>query len=391
LAAILVGCSTSGSNDVADADATFGDADATSATAGAGGASPDGAGGATGDADADADDGSAESTSLPVFQRPFPPTVDYQTTNFFDHDVPQEFVDANGKYVSYWGEDSLVGIDGHGGYDWRMDAGTAVLAVMDGVVTFAGVSAPFACPLLGMTVADQRLVVVEHALPGGVRLRTQYVHLGTIAVAVGQSVQAGQRLGAVGATGCALNPHLHFAVLRVSQTKSGQPALIDPYGWSGAFPDPWESAPEGAVSLALWKPGEAPPLFREVDLALNGGGTTMFVALTRVRFQGVDDAHNPNNELVEITRDNRFAPPTLDLTGFTLKNKAGDLFTFPAGFTLTAARTSVRVFTGTGQATETELYWGQAAGRLDNRAECVSFSNAAGMLRTRIGWGGGCQ
>jgi murein DD-endopeptidase MepM/ murein hydrolase activator NlpD len=345
----------------------------------------------TGD-DGAAPDVPADPRRILAFQRPFPATADFTTTNFFDHDVPREFIDTNGRYVSYWGEDSVLGIDGHNGYDWRMDAGTSVMAVMEGRVVAAGVSAPFDCPLLGKTVTDQRFVTIEHDLPGGVRVRTQYIHLATIAVAANAQVAAGQLIGTVGASGCALNPHLHFSVFRLTQTASGQPAVIDPFGWSGAAADPWEADPAGAASIYLWRDGEAPPLYRRFDIPLNpDAGDTQFVGITQIRFQGVDDAHEPNNEYVEISRDNRFAPPALDLSGFTLKNKAGDVFTFPAAFTLTAARTSVRVFTGTGQNAESELYWGQSGPRLDNRADCVQLFNAAGLLRTRTGWGGGCQ
>lgn len=335
---------------------------------------------------------SIDPVRMPVLQRPFPAAAAFQTSNFFDHDVPKEFVDANGRYVSYWGEDSLPGIDGHNGYDWRMETGTPVLAALGGSVVFAGASAPFTCPILGnATVSDQNLVTLEHALPGGVRLRTQYIHLDTVAVSAGQQVQAGQQLGTVGAKGCALNPHLHFSVIRLTQTASGQPAVIDPYGWSGPGTDPWQASSEGAQSIYLWKAGEEPPLFRRFDLPLNPNpGDNLFVAITQVRFQGVDDAHNPDNEYVEVTRDNRFAPASLDLGGFTLKNKAGQVFTFPAGFVLTAARTSARVFTGSGTATDTQLFWGQAEGRFDNRADCVQFLNAAGAIRNRVGWGGGC-
>ena len=330
-------------------------------------------------------------TRIPSFVRPFPATADFQTTNFFDHDIPKEFVDSNGKYVAFWGEDSLPGIDGHNGYDWRMPTGTPVFAAMAGTVQFAGVVPAFDCPILSTTVSDQTAVRIDHTLPGGVGVRSAYLHLDTILVTAGQQVTQGQQIGTVGAKGCALNSHLHFMAIRLTQLNGAGPAPIDPYGWSGPAADPWQSSSEGAQSIALWKAGEAPALFRRFDVPLNANtGETQFVGITQVRFQGERDDIAPNNEYVEVTRDNRFAPATLDLTGFTIKNKAGLTFTFPAGFTLVPTRTSVRVFSGTGTNTATELYWGNTAGVVDNRADCVQLFNSVGTLRTKVGWGGGC-
>jgi murein DD-endopeptidase MepM/ murein hydrolase activator NlpD len=326
---------------------------------------------------------------IPAFSMPFPP-AEYRTSNFNDHNLPKEFIDNNGVYLSWWGENSAVGIDGHQGYDWQMDTGTPILAVAPGTVVAAGNSPQFFCPILNQTVSNPR-IIIEHSLPGGVRVRSASLHLSRIDVTLNQTVTEGQQIGLSGGEGCSLSPHLHFDVFRVTQTKTGQPTTIDPYGWDGAGADPWAAHPEGAVSINLWKVGQAPALFRNVRLPLNPDpGDNLFVAMTRVRFQGVRDELNPNNEYVEITRDNRFAPATLDLSGFTIRNKAGDIFTFPAGFTLTTARTVVKVFTGSGTNTLTELYWGQPSGRWNNSSECVRFFNAAGVIRNQASIAGGC-
>jgi murein DD-endopeptidase MepM/ murein hydrolase activator NlpD len=52
------------------------------------------------------------------------------------------------------------------------------------------------------------LVVIDH----GDDLTTWYAHLSEISVAVGDTVQAGQKVGAAGATGRSTGPHLHFEV-----------------------------------------------------------------------------------------------------------------------------------------------------------------------------------
>ena len=86
----------------------------------------------------------------------------------------------------------------HAGIDLLAPNRAPVGAAASGHVTYAG-------PLAG---GWGNLVVVGHA--AGVR--TMYAHLSSVAVRVGQRVAAGARLGAVGATGDASAPHLHFEV-----------------------------------------------------------------------------------------------------------------------------------------------------------------------------------
>lgn len=203
-------------------------------------------------------------TSIPLFQKPF--SGNFATTNVFDHDLPKEFKDRNGYMINWKGEKHLVGkpgssIDGHEGYDWVMPLGVSLLAVADGTVEFAGEERPFNCPTLGgKTVAGLHVNIV-HVLPNGESLRSEYVHLNQIVVSNGQKVKSGQLVGYSGNTGCSTGPHLHFAVRKLTGTNNGQPALIDPYGWSSNETDPWSIHPEGAASILLWKGGQAPKIF----------------------------------------------------------------------------------------------------------------------------------
>jgi murein DD-endopeptidase MepM/ murein hydrolase activator NlpD len=54
------------------------------------------------------------------------------------------------------------------------------------------------------------MVVIDH----GNGYRTLYAHLSRLNVSVGQTVEQGEVIGAVGTTGIVTGPHLHFEVYR---------------------------------------------------------------------------------------------------------------------------------------------------------------------------------
>ncbi len=83
----------------------------------------------------------------------------------------------------------------HLGVDYAAPTGTAVRSVGDGVVDFAGVQNGFG-----------NVVILKHRNNNS----TVYAHLSRINVRKGESVSQGQNIGAVGATGWATGPHLHF-------------------------------------------------------------------------------------------------------------------------------------------------------------------------------------
>jgi len=83
----------------------------------------------------------------------------------------------------------------HTGIDFGAAPGTPVVAVNDGRVALV---ADFFFP--------GRLVVIDH----GLGLYTLYFHLQEAKVTDGERVSRGQPIGAVGATGRATGPHLHF-------------------------------------------------------------------------------------------------------------------------------------------------------------------------------------
>jgi hypothetical protein len=287
------------------------------------------------------------------FARPF--AGQPRTTNFFDHDVPREFIDENGRMLTYWGEETEF-LDGHEGYDFDLPVGTPLLAVEDAFVHFAGVGDPFFCPRLKKTTQDY-FVRLEMRHRGDL-VRVNYQHMSRLDVAKGDWVKKGQVLGLSGNAGCSTGPHLHLVVYR--QNSQGRLVAIDPFGFR-AGSDPWEGK-GGARSEWLWAPGQAPELFRENVDPPNPNGSSSWVTITRVRWQGVDDAHHPNNEFVDLTLDTRYAPERVPMDRYVLTNVAGDVFNFPAGFALTRESPTVRIYSGQGTDSPTTLHWGQAEG-----------------------------
>lgn len=85
----------------------------------------------------------------------------------------------------------------HPGLDLSAPVGAKVVATADGVVRFAGRQ-----PNYG------RLVQLDHRFG----LETRYGHLKKVAVRQGESMQKGDVLGYVGATGRATGPHVHYEV-----------------------------------------------------------------------------------------------------------------------------------------------------------------------------------
>ncbi len=104
----------------------------------------------------------------------------------------------------------------HGGIDIAGATGEPVVAPADGVVILAA-DHPF--------TLEGRLLMIDH----GHGLSSAFLHLSRIDVRLGDAVVRGQRIGAVGATGRATGPHLHWG-LRWNE------ARIDPLRLAGPMP-----------------------------------------------------------------------------------------------------------------------------------------------------------
>jgi len=86
----------------------------------------------------------------------------------------------------------------HSGMDIAAPAGTPVKAPAAGVVTFAD-------PDLYLTGGT---ILLDH----GFGISSNFLHLSRIDVKVGDRIEQGQTIGAVGATGRATGPHLHWGM-----------------------------------------------------------------------------------------------------------------------------------------------------------------------------------
>jgi murein DD-endopeptidase MepM/ murein hydrolase activator NlpD len=105
----------------------------------------------------------------------------------------------------------------HGGVDIAAATGDPVVAPADGVVILAASDTPY--------TLEGHLLMIDH----GHGLNSAFLHLSRIDVKPGEAVRQGQRIGAVGATGRATGPHLHWSM-------KWNEARIDPMLIAGPMP-----------------------------------------------------------------------------------------------------------------------------------------------------------
>lgn len=127
---------------------------------------------------------------------------------------------ANGRISGVFGSQRIYrgGEPGvyHSGVDVAGGAGAPVMAPADGVVVLAA-EKPF--------TLEGNLLIIDH----GMGLNSAFLHLSRIDVKEGQRVTRGQRVGAIGATGRASGPHLHWAI-------KWREARVDPMLLAGPMP-----------------------------------------------------------------------------------------------------------------------------------------------------------
>ena len=143
------------------------------------------------------------------------PLVERDAFGISSYSVVQWPVAAGTEITSYFGYRSCSGCStDHLGIDFTPGAGTPVPVIADGVVTEAAYEGVYGVH-----------VIVQHEI-NGVTVSTLYAHMqsGSMAVSVGQQIERGTIVGAVGSTGQSTGPHLHFGVLIGED-------YVDPYPW----------------------------------------------------------------------------------------------------------------------------------------------------------------
>ena len=102
-----------------------------------------------------------------------------------------------GIISSRYGAVSSIRSSTHTGLDIAAVTGTAIKAVAAGIVTNAAYTGSYG-----------NLVKIDH----GNGVETWYGHTSKMYVKVGQNIQAGDTIAAVGTTGNSTGPHLHFEI-----------------------------------------------------------------------------------------------------------------------------------------------------------------------------------
>jgi murein DD-endopeptidase MepM/ murein hydrolase activator NlpD len=127
--------------------------------------------------------------------------------------IPQ-VIPAAGKHISSgfgYRTDPFAGSPAfHAGLDFKGPTGAPIYSAANGRVAFVGRRPGYG-----------NCVEIDH----GNGLRTRYAHMSAFRAKAGQSVRAGQLIGAVGSTGRSTGPHLHFEVRLHGQPVNPRPFL----------------------------------------------------------------------------------------------------------------------------------------------------------------------
>ena len=113
------------------------------------------------------------------------------------NEVKLSVLPVTGRITSRYGESSSLRRSTHTGLDIACTTGTDIKVVSSGTVTFSEYNGSYG-----------KLVKVDH----GNGVETWYGHCSKLYAKVGERVEAGDVIAAVGSTGNSTGPHLHFEI-----------------------------------------------------------------------------------------------------------------------------------------------------------------------------------
>ncbi|WP_328942967.1 peptidoglycan DD-metalloendopeptidase family protein [Streptomyces sp. NBC_00250] len=143
----------------------------------------------------------------------------------------------------------------HTGLDFPAAVGTAIRAVAGGRVSMAQGGGPYGLH-----------VMVNH----GNGLSSLYAHMSSMLTQVGDTVQAGQTIGRVGATGNVTGPHLHLEARRNGATVDPMPFLTGGGGGGGSGVQRWRGVVQQALRMTGNPAGYADLTLRRMNQESGG-------------------------------------------------------------------------------------------------------------------------
>ncbi|MDH3687790.1 MAG: M23 family metallopeptidase, partial [Myxococcales bacterium] len=180
---------------------------------------------------------------------------------------------VTGSYIRSFGGSSYLLYDGHAGYDYSYGFGTPLVAPRAGRLCKARVDYVNGSFGFSSAWAKFHTYYIDHGVFDGVGYATWHLHasdletpeLQELGVGLCADVTEGQIVARVGNQGT-FAPHLHFEARTYDPAEGPEGSssrVIDPYGWTGQDPDPWENEAENPQAahraLPLWEDEKCSP------------------------------------------------------------------------------------------------------------------------------------
>lgn len=104
--------------------------------------------------------------------------------------------------------------------------------------------------------------------------------------------------------------------------------------------------------------------------------TTIDIRISAVQFAAPGgETENLNGEWIEVSNPGG----GVDMTGWTLQDEQEHIYTFPSGFEIESG-TSVKIHTGEGEDTSSDLYWNSGRGIWNNDGDTATLKDQDGEI-----------